>query len=143
MEVTLQFLMLKQSFMIICSKFTLETKTGSYFMDHWIGLTFDLLARLGAVSSEGECGVNAREETAAKQTLRSRFTCLSFQHFSFYAKKSLDRERAFFLALRVVSLFSCLSRFAPSATRVVIGVSRTFCSTDQEERETNRSLLVG
>ena len=50
MEVTLQFLMLKRSFMIICSKFTLETKTGSYFMDHWIGLTFDLLARLGTVS---------------------------------------------------------------------------------------------
>ena len=124
--------------------------------------------------SEGESGVNARDETAAKQTLRSRFTCLSFQHLSFYAQKSLDRERPFFLALRVVSilkmkqqqhdinlrrtrkknpsprwdlrvvsLFSCLSRFAPSATRVVIGVSRTFCSTDQEERETNRSLLVG
>ena len=40
-----------------------------------------------------------------KQTLRSRFTCLAYQHFSFYAKKSLDRERSFSLALRVVSLF--------------------------------------
>ena len=33
-----------------------------------------------------------------KQTLRSRFTCLACQHFSFYAKKSLDRESPFSLA---------------------------------------------
>ena len=30
--------------------------------------------------------------------------------FFFHAKKTLDRERPFSLALRVVSLFSCLSR---------------------------------
>ena len=77
-----------------------------------------------------------------KQTLRSRFTYLACQHFSFYAKKSLDRERPFSLALRVVSLFPCLSRLAPSVTRVVICVSRAFCSMDQEKRETARSLLV-
>ena len=35
----------------------------------------------------------------------------------------------------------CLSRLAPSVTRVVIWVSRAFCSTDQEKRETARSLL--
>ena len=75
-----------------------------------------------------------------KQTLRSRFTCLACQHFSFHAKKSLDRERPFSLALRVVSLFLCLARLAPSVTRVVICVSRAFCSTDQEKRETARSL---
>ena len=75
-----------------------------------------------------------------KQTLKSRFTCLACQHFSFDAKKSLDRERPFSLALRVVSLFLCLSRLAPSVTRVVICVSRAFCSTDQEKRETARSL---
>ena len=75
-----------------------------------------------------------------KKSLRSRFTCLACQHFSFHAKKSLDRERPFSLALRVVSLFSCLSRLAPSVTRVVICVSRAFCSTDQEKRETARSL---
>jgi len=39
------------------------------------------------------------------------------------------------------SLLSCLSRFAPSVTRVVICVSRAFCSTDQEKRETARSLV--
>ena len=41
-----------------------------------------------------------------------------------------------------VSLFSCLSRLAPSVTRVVICVSRAFCSTDQEKRETARSLFL-
>ena len=56
------------------------------------------------------------------------------------AKKSLDRERPFSLALRVVSLLSCLSRLAPSVTRVVICVSRAFCSTDKEKRETARTL---
>ena len=81
-------------------------------------------------------------ETARSLTLRSRFTCLACQHFSFHAKKSLDRERPFSLALRVVYLFSCLSRLAPSVTRVVICVSRAFCSTDQEKRETARSLRV-
>ena len=35
---------------------------------------------------------------------------------------------------------SSLSRLAPSVTRVVICVSRAFCSTDQEKRETARSL---
>ena len=34
----------------------------------------------------------------------------------------------------------CLSRLAPSVTRVVIYVSRAFCSTDEEKRETARSL---
>ena len=38
------------------------------------------------------------------------------------------------------SLFSCLSRLAPSITRVVIYVSRAFCSMDQEKRETARSI---
>ena len=33
-----------------------------------------------------------------------------------------------------------LSLLAPSVTRVVICVSRAFCSTDQEKRETARSL---
>ena len=33
-----------------------------------------------------------------------------------------------------------LSHLAPSVTRVVICVSRAFCSTDQEKRETARSL---
>ena len=75
-----------------------------------------------------------------KQTLRSRFTCLACQHFSFQAKKSLNSERPFSLALRVVSLLSCLSRLAPSVRRAVICVSRAFCSTDQEKRETARSL---
>ena len=35
---------------------------------------------------------------------------------------------------------SCLSRLAPFVTRMVICVSRAFCSTDQEKRETARSL---
>ena len=38
------------------------------------------------------------------------------------------------------SLFSCLSRLAPSITRVFICVSRVFCSMDQEKRETARSI---
>ena len=40
------------------------------------------------------------------------------------------------------TLFSCLSRLAPQVTRVVICVSRAFCLTDQEKRETSRSLLL-
>ena len=75
-----------------------------------------------------------------KKSLRSRFTCLACQHFSFHAKKSLARERPFSPAVRVVSLYSCLSRLALSVTRVVICVSRAFCSTDQEKRETARSV---
>ena len=35
----------------------------------------------------------------------------------------------------------CLSRLAPSVKRLVICVSRAFCSTDQEKRETARSLV--
>ena len=38
---------------------------------------------------------------------------------------------------------TCLSRLAPSVTHVVICVSRAFCSTDQEKRETARSLIMG
>ena len=38
------------------------------------------------------------------------------------------------------TLSSCLSRLAPSVTRVVIYVSRAFCSTDQEKKE--RLLVV-
>ena len=75
-----------------------------------------------------------------KQTLRSRFTCPACRHFSFHAKKSLDRKRPFSLGLRVVSLLSCLSRLAPSVTRVVICVSRAFCSTDQDKRENFENL---
>ena len=37
---------------------------------------------------------------------------------------------------------SCLSRLAPLVTRVVICVSRAFCSTDQEKREIACSLLT-
>ena len=38
------------------------------------------------------------------------------------------------------SLFSCLSRLAPSITRVVTYVSRAFCSMDQEKKKTARSV---
>ena len=34
-----------------------------------------------------------------------------------------------------------MSRLSPSVTRVVICVSQAFCSTDQEKRETARSLI--
>ena len=59
-------------------------------------------------------------ETARSLTLRSRFTCLACQPFSFHAKKSLDRERwsLFFPASPVSRLqsrawsFACLARFA-------------------------------
>ena len=74
-----------------------------------------------------------------KQTLKSRFTCLACQHFSFDAKKSLDRERPFSLALRVVSLFSCLSRLAPSVTRVAICVSHVLLDGLQKKE---RLLVV-
>ena len=74
-----------------------------------------------------------------KQTLKSRFTCLACQHFSFDAKKSLDRERPFSLALRVVSPFSCLSRLAPSVTRVAICVSRVLLDGLQKKE---RLLVV-
>ena len=39
-------------------------------------------------------------------------------------------------------LLSYLSRLTPSVTRVVIYVSRAFCSTDQEKREAARTLLI-
>ena len=74
-----------------------------------------------------------------KQTLRSRFTCLACQYFSFDAKKSLDREGPFSLALQVVSLFSCLSRLAPSVTRVAICVSRVLLDGLQKKE---RLLVV-
>ena len=74
-----------------------------------------------------------------KQTLKSRFTCLACQHFSFDAKKSLDRERPFSLALRVVSLFSCLSHLALSVTRVAIYVSRVLLDGLQKKK---RLLVV-
>ena len=74
-----------------------------------------------------------------KQTLRSRFTCLACQHFSFDAQKSLDRERPFSLSLRVVSLFSCLSRLAPSVTRVAICVSHVLLDGLQKKE---RLLVV-
>ena len=74
-----------------------------------------------------------------KQTLKSRFTCLACQHFSFDAKKSLDRERPFSLALRVVSLFLFLSRLAPSVTRVAICVSRVLLDRLQKKE---RLLVV-
>ena len=74
-----------------------------------------------------------------KQTLKSRFTCLACQQFSFDAKKSLDRERPFSLALLVVSLFSCLSRLAPSVTRVAICVSRVLLDGLQKKE---RLLVV-
>ena len=37
---------------------------------------------------------------------------------------------------------SASAALAPSVTRVVIYVSRAFCSTDQEKRETARSLCA-
>ena len=74
-----------------------------------------------------------------KQTLKSRFTCLACQQFSFDAKKSLDRERPFSLALLVVSLFSCLSRLAPSVTLVAICVSRVLLDGLQKKE---RLLVV-
>ena len=74
-------------------------------------------------------------ETARSLTLRSRFTCLACQPFSFHAKKSLDRERW--------SLFFPASPVSRLQSREVgICVSRAFCSTDQEKRETARSLRV-
>ena len=85
----------------------------------------------------------AREERRKpllfKQTLKSRFTCLACQHFSFDAKKSLDRERPFSLALRVVSLFSCLSRLALLVTRVAICVSHVLLDGLQKK---GRLLVV-
>ena len=45
-----------------------------------------------------------------------------------HASESVERE-------------TYLSRIAPSVTRVVICVSWAFCSTDQEKRETARSLF--
>ena len=47
--------------------------------------------------------------------------------FSFHAKKSVDHERPFSVAVWVVYLFSCLSCLTPLVTRVH---SHAFCSTD-------------
>ena len=84
--------------------------------------------------------INMRVMTSQCETSGKNYIC---QHFSFHAKKkTLDRERPFSLALRVVlvSLFSYLPCLAPSVTRVVICDSRAFCSTDYEKREAARSL---
>ena len=53
--------------------------------------------------------------------------------FQFYAKESVDRERSFSVAVRIVSLFSCLSRLAPSVTSVCI-LARFFRWTKKKER---------
>ena len=97
---------------------------------------FTCLASLLAEVSHDEAKVRERRETLSFLSFLPRRErpllagkCLACQHFSFDAKKSLDRERPFSLALRVVSLFSCLSRLAPSVTRVAIACL-AFCSTD-------------
>ena len=74
-----------------------------------------------------------------KPTLKSRSTCLACQHYRFDAKKSLDRERPFSLALRVVSIFSCLSCLAPSVTRVATCVSHVLLDRLQKKE---RLLVV-
>ena len=75
--------------------------------------------------------MGARVERRSRETRETRAA----------ARKSLDRERPFSLALRVVSLLSCLFHLAPSFMRVVICVSRAFCSTDKEIRETARGII--
>ena len=69
--------------------------------------------------------------------------------FRFYVKGVCTRERR--AAARretrektetTASLFSYLSRLGPSVTRLVVCVSRAFCSMHQEKRETARSLWI-
>ena len=64
----------------------------------------------------------------------------SLLFFRFSKGSARARERCSPRREKRDSLFSCLSRLAPSVTRVVICVSRAFFSTNQEKRETARSL---
>ena len=64
---------------------------------------------------------------------------ISSNQRSVFTQPAATRLGAVSLFLQI-PLFSCLSRLAPSVSRVVICVSRAFCSMDQEKRETARSL---
>ena len=57
-----------------------------------------------------------------------------------WGKKALDCEQPLFFFRFSELSAPARERLAPSVTRVVICVSRAFCSTDKEKRETARSL---
>ena len=77
---------------------------------------------------------DARRETRETRAA-AREEKRACQHFSFHAIKSLDRESPFSLALRVVSLLSCLSRLAPLVTRVVFAVSGVLLDGLRKKRD--------
>ena len=85
-------------------------------------------------------------ETARSLTLRSRFTCLACQPFSFHAKKSLDRERPFSLALRVVSTGPEITAYCQfidlhdNLIRRVVEWDRKFLKSEQELQSTDQNL---
>ena len=67
---------------------------------------------------------------------------LFFFRFSKGSARARERSAAKPRDVRNENVSPCLSPLAPSVTRVVICVSRAFCSTDQEKRETARSLFI-
>ena len=76
-----------------------------------------------------------------EQTLKSRFTCLACQHFSFDAKKSLDRERPFFFGFAgSLSFLVHLPSRAISHARGHLSVS-PFARRTTGKRETARGLV--
>ena len=87
----------------------------------------------------GEAARRETRETRAAAREEKR----ACQHFSFHAIKSLDRESPFSLALRVVSLLSCLSRLAPLVTRVVFAVSGVLLDGLRNKRDCSWSSPEG
>ena len=85
-------------------------------------------------SARALSGEAARRETRETRAA-AREEKRACQHFSFHAIKSLDRESPFSLALRVVSLLSCLSRLAPLVTRVVFAVSGVLLDGLRKKRD--------
>ena len=80
--------------------------------------------------------------TTQYRQLRRLLDCeQSLFFFSFSKGNARVRER-WTAKPRARETRACLSRLAPSVTRVVICVSRAFCSTDQEKRETARRLFL-
>ena len=73
-------------------------------------------------------------KTSACARKKNKSSIFFFPHPRLHARTSVER-----LSPRYTRNEGS-SRLAPLATRVVICVSRAFCSTDQEKKETARSL---
>ena len=105
------------------------------------GAVFNIIAYNHALQDYG-----FTEEKTWKMQWKSRYApfLLGCEQplFFFGFSKGSPRARESWEARAAAREEKKLPHLAPSVTRVVICVSRAFCSTDQEKRETARSLHV-